>query len=486
MKLNNIFATALMLGSMAAASAPATAQEADPWMHLYYKNTNGLLSFPMEEILQIGADSEEGNVIVTHADKGDIVLPMGNVLKWSIGANVPRLDITTDSYIYEFTSKTDYVSGKLKVSGHGLFEDLDDITVLLRGRGNSTWSWPKKAYRMKFESKQKLCGFKKAKNYVLLANYMDRSLMRNFAAYKFGELIEQPWINHIQPVDVYLNGGYKGSYMLTEKVGINAGSVDLSTEDEAMAALYELDTNTADYDEHPFTSTSYSLPVRIKDPDVPEDYTMAANWVQTRKNWFNAMETAVKNGGDEMWDYVDLESLVRYVMCFNIACNQELNHPKSVYLYTVNGGKFEFGPIWDFDWAYGFDPMYTKTDDSGDWGWGGGWGTTYPSYENPLLGTGDNEGHGGEFFLAMCRTERFLTRYAEVWNDFYTNHIDEFWAAFEEYAETIEPTSAADKVILTYSSTYHEYLTTPEALREWLQNRFEYINNPDNNYGLWQ
>ncbi len=99
------------------------------------------------------------------------------------------------------------------------------------------------------------------------------------------------------------------------------------------------------------------------------------------------METAVKNGGDEMWDYVDLESLVRYVMCFNIACNQELNHPKSVYLYTVNGGKFEFGPIWDFDWAYGFEPMYTKTDDSGDWGWGGGWGTTYPSYENPLLGT---------------------------------------------------------------------------------------------------
>ncbi len=51
--------------------------------------------------------------------------------------------------------------------------------------------------------------------------------------------------------------------MLTEKVGINAGSVDLSTEDEAMAALYELDTNTADYDEHPFTSTSYSLPVRV-------------------------------------------------------------------------------------------------------------------------------------------------------------------------------------------------------------------------------
>ena len=60
------------------------------------------------------------------------------------------LDITTDSYIYEVTSKTDYVSGKLKVSGHGLFEDLDDITVLLRGRGNSTWSWPKKASPLVF------------------------------------------------------------------------------------------------------------------------------------------------------------------------------------------------------------------------------------------------------------------------------------------------------------------------------------------------
>ena len=64
MKLNNIFATALMLGSMAAASVPATAQEAGPGCTLYYKNTNGLLSFPTEEILQIGADSEEENVIV--------------------------------------------------------------------------------------------------------------------------------------------------------------------------------------------------------------------------------------------------------------------------------------------------------------------------------------------------------------------------------------------------------------------------------------
>ncbi len=48
MKLNNIFATALMLGSMAAASVPATAQEAlTRGCTLYYKNTNGLLSFPM-------------------------------------------------------------------------------------------------------------------------------------------------------------------------------------------------------------------------------------------------------------------------------------------------------------------------------------------------------------------------------------------------------------------------------------------------------
>ncbi len=88
----------------------------------------------MEEILQIGADSEEENVIVTHADKGYIVLPMGNVLKWSIGANVPRLDITTDSYIYEVTSKTDYVSGQTESERSRTFEDLDDITVLLRPR----------------------------------------------------------------------------------------------------------------------------------------------------------------------------------------------------------------------------------------------------------------------------------------------------------------------------------------------------------------
>ena len=76
--------------------------------------------------------------------KGYIVLPMGNMLKWSIGANVPRLDITTDSYIYEVTSKTDYVSGKLKVSGHGL-SGISTTLPCCCGRGNfPTWSWPKR------------------------------------------------------------------------------------------------------------------------------------------------------------------------------------------------------------------------------------------------------------------------------------------------------------------------------------------------------
>ena len=473
----------------------------DPWLNVFYTSNSDFVQRDMQELNAINVTGDALQLV--GSDGTLTTLSCKSIDHWTVGDGSISLYITTDDGITEVTSKTVYTDGTLYRQGVGIVDDIEDATMKIRGRGNTTWSYTKKPYRLKFDKKTNLGDdqFHKAKNWVLLANYLDPSLMRTEAAFIFGQLIDMPYINHCLPVNVYLNNNYKGAYTLTEKVGINNGSIR-DIEDETNSVLYKLDTYDADADEHGFDSTYYRLPVRIKDPDAPEDdYEALAAWEQERQDAFTTFEKAVYSGDEStIFEACDHESLVRFVMTFNLACNQEIDHPKSIYMYKRElDGKMYFGPCWDFDWAYGYQPTYSKgssSSSSGGWGGGwngggpGGWGgwdntttTSYETYENPLIGTGKNEGYGGELFKALCNNDTFLKRYAEIWNDFYQNHLDEFWEMFDAYADAAETSANLNGTI--YSSA-RQFRTDVQTLRNWISNRIEYINDPDNNYGLWE
>jgi hypothetical protein len=470
---------------------------ADPWVNVYYNNQSSFTQRAMADLEAINVNAD--GLVIMGNDGSQVSISCDNIDHWTIGNGTIGLYVTTDDYCTEVTSKEEYLTGTLSRVGVGIVDDIEDQAAKIRGRGNTTWGKPKKPYRIKFDKKTRLGDdqFRKAKNWVLLANYIDNSMMRTEAAMLLAQIVGLPGANHCLPVDFYFNGIYKGSYTLTEKVGINNGSIS-DIEDETQAALYELDTYTADADEHPFTSAMTSIPVRIKDPDAPEDDPDSlATWEQLRQDAFNAFEKAAYSGDEAtIFEACDLESLVRFVMTFNIACNQEIDHPKSIYMYKRElDGKMYFGPAWDFDWAYGYSPTFSKgsSTSTDPWGWGGGPGgwnqntTTYETYENPLLGTGSkNEGHGGELFMALCNNETFLKRYAEVWNDFYQNHLDEFWEKFDAYADALEPSANMNGAKnIPAETSARQFRTDVQTLRTWVANRIEYINSADNNYGLW-
>ena len=488
MKLRNFIAPVFI----AAASMITSAQE--PWLHIYYQSPSKFKQADMNQVLDISFDEEAGTMTI-NSDGNSEAIGLGDIDRFVIGPNVCRIDIETDMKTYDSTfgykyegmpvtdvvSKTVYLDGNLHFDGRGIYEDVD-FRVKIRGRGNSTWGYSKKPYRLKFSEKQKLGPIHKAKNLVLLANYIDGSLMKNFAAFAFGQLINMPYINRSLPVDVYLNGYYKGSYHLTEQVGINNGSVDLSKEDEPNSILFELDTNSPDEDEYPFTESTYGVPTRIKDPDAPEDPDELEEWVDKWHDEIDDFFYIVSNGRpSEMYAACNLETLVRYVMVFDMACNQELNHPKSVFLHKTSDQPWEFGPCWDFDWAYGYSPTYTKGNSGDGWWWGG---PTYPSYENPLIGFGNSANQGGnKFFYSLCNNSVFLNKFKEVWDDFYKNKQAEFWRLFDEYAESLEPSATLQGAKM--GSKYQSWRSEVETLRQWIKNRFEYINS-DKNYGLWE
>ncbi len=104
-----------------------------------------------------------------------------------------------------------------------------------KGRGNNTYSsgYKKKPFQVKLPGKVNISGMGKSKTWLLIANYVDLSLLRNQIALNLA--LESGMRFGVESVqaDLWLNGVYNGLYLLTEKIQINSSRVDITNlEDE--------------------------------------------------------------------------------------------------------------------------------------------------------------------------------------------------------------------------------------------------------------
>ena len=362
---------------------------------------------------------------------------------------IPELTITTtDPSIAEIPSKDYYLEGTLAVNGRGGYEDYTGKTEV-KGRGNSTWGYPKKPYRLKLNKKAEICGLGKAKNYVLLANHLDPTLMLNSVAFKIGRLLELPFTNHAIPVDVVLNGIYKGSYLLTEQIEVKENRVDL---DENNSVMWELDSY---WDDEPkFKSTAFNLPVMVKDPDLTTE--QFEYW----KKDFNAFTTQFAKEpleGNSYVDMIDIESVAKFLITFNLVHNMEINHPKSVFLHKEGNGKYVMGPIWDFDWAYDYE----------------GTSNHFGRYNTPLFSSSMN-GVGTAFFQRFLQDSRVKAIYKRTWQDFKNNKLDALLQYVDDYAVMLKPSVERNRELWENTRSFD---TKVKELKTWLRNRADYIDS---------
>ena len=97
----------------------------------------------------------------------------------------------------------------------------------MRGRGNYSWSFAKKGFNLKFDDSLDFCGMGKSKKWALVANHYDRSLLRNSAAGFVGKIFTNlEWTPKDSAVDLYVNGSFRGSYILIERVNLEGGRID--------------------------------------------------------------------------------------------------------------------------------------------------------------------------------------------------------------------------------------------------------------------
>lgn len=382
-------------------------------------------------------------------------IPYGNSYRvkvnWLTDApNVPRIDIDVDGG-YFITSKDYYRNANFRITGFGIYENFED-SVQIKGRGNTSWGQDKKPYRLKFAEKVKPFGLTKGKSWVLLANAQKGSLMANAISMKIGQMAGTEYANHIVPVELYMNGQYMGSYMFTEHIGLSNNSVDV---DEDFGYLLELDEY---YDEdYKFRTTYYSLPVNVKDPDLSEYMTSRETKIE---NQMNAFCEAVSKGED-VDDMLDMDAFARFMLANDLSLNQEIGHPKSTFLFKENeddeNSKFKFGPIWDFDWGFGYES--------------GNYRYCYSQAQTNILKTSFA---GYSFFRDLMYYDSFKKYYYKVWSEFINNNsIDELMDFIDCYYNFAQTSFSNNASIWGSSCGFSE--TDKERHKSWLQERKNYI-----------
>ena len=104
----------------------------------------------------------------------------------------------------------------------------EPLLAKLSGRGNSTWEMEKPGLNINLDKKAGLCGLAPGKKWALIASYYDRSLLRTSVAMHLGQQLDGlAWTPHTVPVDLYVNGEYRGLYQLVERLAISTGRIDI-------------------------------------------------------------------------------------------------------------------------------------------------------------------------------------------------------------------------------------------------------------------
>ncbi len=269
-------------------------------------------------------------------------------------STLPTLCITTQSSV---SSKDNYVNGTLQILGDEGTPGLYNGGIRIRGRGNSTWGFYKKPYRINLNNSFSPLGLPAtAKNWVLLANHADKTLIRNAVAFEISKYLGLPFTPSYRFVDVVMNGNYIGSYLLTDHVDVRKHRVDVEEGSESVPGSFLVEMDGFAYSEPFYITTARNNTGTIKYPDVNSHSSPHTIYILNYLNEFETRlySTTPSDGPGGYLEMADLTSLVNWYLACELTGNTDAFW--TTYLHKrKSDDHFFFGPLWDFDIAFDND-----------------------------------------------------------------------------------------------------------------------------------
>lgn len=263
----------------------------------------------------------------------------------------------------EVANKDVYEGATIEICDGNSKYNLNLQNIQIHGRGNSSWYTfiKKRSYTIKLDSKQGILGMPKDKKWCLIANYRDKTMLRNSVAWWLSAKLDiHNWTPRYRFVELVLNGTHRGTYQLVEQVKINDDRININemskydTSPDKISGGYiiELDRGTNE-DQWEWIMPNMHGDVHklsIKEPKIDDgnesQFKYIYSYLMNIDRLFGENKIA-----EVMGNYIDMESWAAQWLIFEISGTPEPNGPNSWYTYKdINNDKWYCGPVWDFDY----------------------------------------------------------------------------------------------------------------------------------------
>ena len=275
-------------------------------------------------------------------------------------SNIPSLFIDLDEVtLSEIQANKDQTFGgnKLLLEAANEVYDLSVDNVEIKGRGNSSWVYfDKKGYQLKFDKKTSILGMKKAKKWCLLANASDDSLIKNYLALNLASNLGLDYAINGEFIDLWIEGDYQGTYLLTDKVEINNNRVALTDD---LGVLFEWDKAFYKDEDYWFYNSKWNTYFTVKDSVNPDSTVIhsSMNLFDSSLNEFYNFITTTPLSSITLQDlefYIDIKSFAIYYLVNEYLLNKESIHTSFYWYKDGNNDVLHVGPVWDFDTCMNF------------------------------------------------------------------------------------------------------------------------------------
>ena len=218
--------------------------------------------------------------------------------------------------------------------------------VEIKGRGNSTWLQIKKPYQIKFESKEDIFNLGANKKWILLANSLDPSYLRNDTAFYLENIFNEKYALSGKFLELYIDNQYRGLYYLSEKIEPDKHRVDLQ---EVSGVIVELDNTHTEPEKCLYTTNDNCM--IIHDVINKDSYDKAVDDFMTN---FNQLEKTVKKKDyKKITETIDIESFAKYFLLSEFTANPDAYSSSFFFYKDGENDKIHAGPGWDFDFSLG-------------------------------------------------------------------------------------------------------------------------------------
>ncbi len=325
----------------------------------------------------------------------------------------------------------------------------EKYNIGIKIRGQTSADFPKKGYGIELKARSctnvadtachdtslKVLGMPKNADWVFHGPYVDKTLIRNALAYWLYQRTGR-YSSRFKFFELYLNGQYKGVYLLLEKIKRAKARVhiaklkdeDISGDDVTGGYVLSIDkvdnNSTQGLDKEGFKSKDGS-PVVMRSPKKENTNKAQQDYI---KNFFNSIEQKCDNGditSNGCLDILDIEAAVDYIIHEDVTNNTDA-YICSFYMFKdkdSKGGKLQLGAPWDFNLAFG---AYQRVGGEKADGW-----RVPQSANDGGFAFGMNEWFVAKWIQNLWSNNTFQQKYKARWAElrsgvWHTKNIDHF------------------------------------------------------------